>query len=1118
MRKLVLSFILIALASVSYAQVLMTRKLKESDRVICYEKHEDCTSLIPPPDEYLKWKAGVAGRVKTANIEVDYNGFSEEAQAAFQAAVDVWETFITSPVTINVRATWAPLGAGVLGQAGTTQIFANFEGAQKLNVWYPIALAEKITGKDLNAPGEPDISATFSSSTNWNYVMGQVAGTKYDLVTVVMHEIGHGLGFFGSFRDASGSGSVGLSGLPVVYDAAVENSDQKNLIQHFGLNSAQLSTQLKSNSLFTRMNKPVPNDVAAIYAPATFSQGSSISHLDEASYPAGTANALMSPQVGMGEQNYNPGPLAMEIFSDMGWRALVITHQQLPHTENVNGPYTIKAKIRTDNVLTYQAGEVKLQFTTNGTSFTTLAMSPTGVADEFSAQIPGNGFPQTYGYFITVKDNEQRTFSNPGKEIILGNAPEQRLFFLTTGPDTDKPIVAHSPKPFLLTSDTQLEIDAKISDNLGIASTTLEYLINNVAQSNLPLVLAAPGADSIYKATINLGAGLANGDKVKYRIIATDNSNAGNQTITDYYTLNVVGLAVTQNSYSNNFNSASDDFFGNGYTITTPTGFSNPAIHTSHPYSQGTGFPDDRINFIYQLRIPIRVKETEATIKFDEIVLVEPGDAGTVFGDENFFDYVVVEGSKDGGVTWVPVANGYDSRDYSPWLTRYNSAITGNNSTAIGDPTLFRTRTLDLQQKFNTNDEVVIRFRLFSDPFAAGWGWCIDNLKIQIDDKAPNVMNNHVDYLKVGATELPIVTNATDASGLESLKVEFKINNGAPTEFEFDLNVPASSYTLNIKLAGDAPFSLGDVIEYRILASDAANNTGTLPATGFIKVPVINFSTPVTTYANNFNTATDDFVGNFFDINQPAGFNNGAIQSNHFYLNGFGLDSTSHFAYTLKKPIKISAQNPYMRFDEIAIVEGHPGGVVFGDDGFKDYVIVEGSKDGGATWHEILDGYDVNEQPAWVATFTAQGSGSPSLYRPRTIDLTESGDFVANDNVILRFRLFADESVNGWGWAVDNLYIQDAITGTEKELDASVHVYPNPTKGNITIEAIGVSSSNFAIQLLDTQGRTTYRATEEISDGKMSHTITGGNIPAGVYFVKVSDGVQTVIKKLIKID
>mgnify|MGYP001593191421 FL=1 len=33
--------------------------------------------------------------------------------------------------------------------------------------------------------------------------------------------------------------------------------------------------------------------------------------------------------------------------------------------------------------------------------------------------------------------------------------------------------------------------------------------------------------------------------------------------------------------------------------------------------------------------------------------------------------------------------------------------------------------------KFNVNDQVIIRFRLHADVGAHGWGWAVDNLKIQ---------------------------------------------------------------------------------------------------------------------------------------------------------------------------------------------------------------------------------------------------------------------------------------------------------------------------------------------------------------------------------------------------
>ena len=37
-----------------------------------------------------------------ATFDVDYNGFSSQAQTAFQHAVNIWSTILTSPVSIKV--------------------------------------------------------------------------------------------------------------------------------------------------------------------------------------------------------------------------------------------------------------------------------------------------------------------------------------------------------------------------------------------------------------------------------------------------------------------------------------------------------------------------------------------------------------------------------------------------------------------------------------------------------------------------------------------------------------------------------------------------------------------------------------------------------------------------------------------------------------------------------------------------------------------------------------------------------------------------------------------------------------------------------------------------------
>lgn len=120
-------------------------------------------------------------------------------------------------------------------------------------------------------------------------------------------------------------------------------------------------------------------------------------------------------------------------------------------------------------------------------------------------------------------------------------------------------------------------------------------------------------------------------------------------------------------------------------------------------------------------------------MSYDEIVMVEPGDSGTRFGDDNFWDYVIVEGSKDGGNSWHALTDGYDSSWQSSWLNAYNASMSGNNSTTVPTKDLYVNHQIDLlaNGNFLPGDTVLVRFRLFSDAYSNGWGWVIDNLKIQ---------------------------------------------------------------------------------------------------------------------------------------------------------------------------------------------------------------------------------------------------------------------------------------------------------------------------------------------------------------------------------------------------
>ncbi|HEY0772280.1 MAG TPA: T9SS type A sorting domain-containing protein, partial [Sphingobacteriaceae bacterium] len=208
--------------------------------------------------------------------------------------------------------------------------------------------------------------------------------------------------------------------------------------------------------------------------------------------------------------------------------------------------------------------------------------------------------------------------------------------------------------------------------------------------------------------------------------------NQASSPSTGLYTVFVTGDVPARNSYVNDFNAESFDFIGNSFSIATPANFENGAIHSEHPYEDGSG-PNNESNYSYQLQVPIIISAANHFIQFDEIVLVEPGEDGSEFGDADFFDYVIVEGSKDNGSTWTPFEDGYDSRANPAWLTRYNTNIVSNSSTATGIPSLFRERQIDMlgSTAFKAGDQIKVRFRLFADEAAHGWGWAIDNLSIQ---------------------------------------------------------------------------------------------------------------------------------------------------------------------------------------------------------------------------------------------------------------------------------------------------------------------------------------------------------------------------------------------------
>ncbi|MBI2709435.1 MAG: DUF4214 domain-containing protein [Actinobacteria bacterium] len=234
--------------------------------------------------------------------------------------MDIWSTLVTSSVPIRVDARWTALGPGQLGGAGAGDMIRDWTGAPRPSTWYAQALANAIAGTDLSA--QPDIVAAFSNDSTLWYLGtdGATPSGKYDLTSVVLHELAHGLGFAGSAEVTSGSGRLGYgSGFPTAFDRFTGTGASTRLT---AITGTALGAALTSGNVWfdgVQERAGLGGNRAPLYAPSSWMQGTSYSHWDEAAFPPGNPNSLMTPYIADGESIFDPGDAMLGALRDLGW-------------------------------------------------------------------------------------------------------------------------------------------------------------------------------------------------------------------------------------------------------------------------------------------------------------------------------------------------------------------------------------------------------------------------------------------------------------------------------------------------------------------------------------------------------------------------------------------------------------------------------------------------------------------------------------------------------------------------------------------------------------------------------------------------------------------------------
>ena len=336
------------------------------------------------------------------------NGATRGAQRlnVFNAAGVIWGSFLDSSITTTVRANFDPLTctptSAVLGSAGAAWVNRDFGGAPFPGTWYHGALVNKLTNADgstneINSTFNSNLdNGCFSGSTRFYYGLdGNTAAGTTNLLVVVLHEMGHGLGF-----SSFGNGSTGalFNSFPDVYMRYMY--DDTVGLYWYQMTDAQRATSAINNlnvywdgpnvkiaSSFMTNGRDALTGRVRLHTPGTFAPGSSVSHFSTQAFP----NLLMEPSITAGLPI--TGDLARQQMRDIGWYRDSTSDMSADTITGVtpNGGGAVIGEVRTISWVNNGGfnRDVKIELSTDGgVTFPTVIAASTPNTGTFAWTVP----------------------------------------------------------------------------------------------------------------------------------------------------------------------------------------------------------------------------------------------------------------------------------------------------------------------------------------------------------------------------------------------------------------------------------------------------------------------------------------------------------------------------------------------------------------------------------------------------------------------------------------------------------------------------------------------------------------------------------------------------------
>ncbi len=303
----------------------------------------------------------VPGKVVIRNLDSPGEGFNLATPAApvggnpgttvgqqrlnvFQHAADIWGSILGNADTIYVNANFDSLlctaSSAVLGSAGPKYIVRDDPGFPYPGTWYHVALGNQLAGTRLiprTTYQMGEITARFNSELDgnpnclggrtWYYGYDGNEGSLIELLPVVLHELGHGLGFSTTTNGQTGAFN---NGYPGAFDHFLYDSTTHRTWSDPAESAAQRVASAVSGTRLLWNGPAVAYGIVDLgysagfdaahrpfmYAPASYAPGSSVSHWDTSMFP----NALMEPALSTSLSS--DVDLTKHAFVDLGWLSM----------------------------------------------------------------------------------------------------------------------------------------------------------------------------------------------------------------------------------------------------------------------------------------------------------------------------------------------------------------------------------------------------------------------------------------------------------------------------------------------------------------------------------------------------------------------------------------------------------------------------------------------------------------------------------------------------------------------------------------------------------------------------------------------------------------------------